>query len=221
MEIDFWAALKKPPQILHKFSMMDSYPEFTINIVSIKKYKFNQRSEKKMKKTLIIFTMVAALMATIGYSVLAFGPAAGRGPGQGGRMGMRNAGGNGLAAELKLTPEQQRKLLAIRQQFQKDTQDLRFEVQQKMLDLRELWSAKPLNQAALESKAKEVTALRVQLATKSQTMQDKMKAVLTPEQLKLFNERTPRGNGGFGGGRMKDGRGYGMNQAWGNCPALR
>jgi Spy/CpxP family protein refolding chaperone len=173
-----------------------------------------------MKKTLIIFTIAAMLITTIGYSVLAYGPASGRGRGQGGRMGMRNGGGNGFMAELKLTSEQQQKLLVIRQQFQKDTQNLRFEMQQKNLELRQLWSAKPLNQAAIESKTKEVTALRVQITAKRDTMQEKVKAVLTPEQLKLYNEWTPGGNGGFGGGRMKGGRGYGMNQAWRNCPAL-
>lgn len=173
-----------------------------------------------MKKTLIIFTIVAMLIATIGYSVLAYGPASGSGRGQGGRMGMRNGGGNGFMAELKLTSEQQQKLLVIRQQFQKDTQNLRFEMQQKNLELRQLWSVKPLNQAAIGSKTKEVTALRVQITAKRDTMQEKMKAILTPEQLKLYNERTPGGNGGFGGGRMKGGRGYGMNQAWRNCPAL-
>jgi Spy/CpxP family protein refolding chaperone len=93
-------------------------------------------------------------------------------------------------------------------------------MQQKNLELRQLWSVKPLNQAAIGSKTKEVTALRVQITAKRDTMQEKMKAILTPEQLKLYNERTPGGNGGFGGGRMKGGRGYGMNQAWRNCPAL-
>jgi Spy/CpxP family protein refolding chaperone len=173
-----------------------------------------------MKKTLIMFTIVAVLIGTIGYSALAFGPGQGRGRNQGEGMGMRNGRSHGLMAELNLTPEQQQKMLAIRQQFQKDTQNIRFELQKKHLDLRQLWTAKPLNQAAIERETKEMAALRVQITTKAQAMLEKMKAVLTPEQLKFFNERAIKGHGGFDGGRMHGGRGFGMNQDCQNCTAV-
>jgi Spy/CpxP family protein refolding chaperone len=175
-----------------------------------------------MKKILISLTIAAMLIGTIGYTVLACGPASERRQGPDGRMGMRNGGGNGFAEELKLSFEQQRKLLTIRQQFQKDTQDLRFKLQQKNLELRELWSARTLNQAAIESKAQEVTALRVRLKTQGRAMLDKVKAVLTPEQLKLFDKGAGahRGDGRFDGGREKGDRGNGMDRAWGMGPDL-
>ena len=108
---------------------------------------------------------------------------------------------------LDLTPDQQQKILVIQQDFQKETLSLRFEMQKKNMELRQLWAAKPLNQAAIDPKTKEITALNVQLTTKAQAMQEKIKSVLIPEQLKKANDNNIFGYGpGFGGPGMRGGR---------------
>ena len=101
-----------------------------------------------------------------------------------------------------------RKLLEIRQDYQRETQTIRFEMQKKQLELRQLWSASTLNRSAIEAKEKEVTGLRVQLVTKARAMRDKMKNILTAEQLKKLEENGFNRNPGAGvrgrrgGGRM-------------------
>lgn len=137
-----------------------------------------------MKKTLMI-TLVTALMVTmVSLAAFAKGPAPGKpAPGK----------GNPVFAELKLTGEQQEKILAIRQQFEKDTIDLRHDLQRKQRELAKLWSTKPLNQAAIDAKTKEVNALRIRMITKRDAMREEIKAVLTPEQLKIYNEKMEKG----------------------------
>lgn len=149
-----------------------------------------------MKKTLL--TVVVALVMVGAISLAAF---AGNGRGQ----GKNQAGGPRFFEDLNLTSEQQQKLLTIRQDYQKDTQPLRFEMQKKQLELRQLWSAKSLNQSAIESKEKEVTGLRVQMANKVRTMQDKMKSVLTADQLKKLDESGFNCNPGAGGRGLRGG----------------
>lgn len=160
-----------------------------------------------MKKTILITLMAALMVASVSFAAMAKGRGQGQGQGQMMNTEFRGGGrGMGNFAELKLTVDQEKKILEIRQQFQKDTIDLRFEMQKKQLELRELWTAKPLNQSAIEAKTKEVTGLRVQMTNKAQTMFEKMKAVLTPEQQKKLDES------GFNcnpGSRRKNGRGNG------------
>jgi Spy/CpxP family protein refolding chaperone len=105
-------------------------------------------------------------------------------------------GVNGFfAKDLNLTIEQQQKLIAIQQQFQLDTLDLRFAIQLKNIELRELWSAKPLDQEAIETKTKEIAGLRVQFVNKGQAMKEAMKSVLTAEQQKQLDVRMKHRNG--------------------------
>ena len=146
-----------------------------------------------MKKGLA--TIVAlVLLGTISLSAFAYGDGWGR---SGNQMGSPRL----LLKDLNLSPEQQQKLLIIRQDYQKDTQTLRFEMQKKQLELRQLWSAQALNRNEIEAKEKEVASLRVQLVTKVRAMQEKMKGVLTPEQLKKFEEDVKNCNPGAGPGR--------------------
>jgi len=136
--------------------------------------------------------MVVALILVGTISLSAFGYGNNR------RQGPRQMGNTRFYQELNLTPEQQQKILEIRQDFQKDTQSLRFEMQKKQLELRQLWSASTLNRSAIEAKAKEVTGLRVQLVTKARAMQDKIKTILTSEQLKKLEESDFKRNPGTG-----------------------
>jgi Spy/CpxP family protein refolding chaperone len=155
-----------------------------------------------MRKTILIILAAALLIGSLSAGVMAMGR------GQGFNGGQTGAGFGCYNNALNLTADQQQKILAIQQEFQKDTQALRFELQKKNLELRQLWAAKPVNQSAIDAKNKEVTAIQVQMNAKAQAMQEKIKTVLTPEQLTQLNENGSnygpgmRGKGRRGGGRM-------------------
>lgn len=100
-----------------------------------------------------------------------------------------------FAKNLNLTIEQQQKLLAIQQQFQLDTLDLCFAIQLKNIELKELWSTKPLDQEAIETKTKEIAGLKVQFVNKGQAMKEAIKSVLTEEQQKRLDARMKPWNG--------------------------
>jgi Spy/CpxP family protein refolding chaperone len=147
-----------------------------------------------MRKIILIITITALMTGFFAFSAMAYG----MGPGMRPMGHFRN--------DLDLTFDQQQKILAIRQDFQKDTLSLRFDLQEKNLELRQLWEANPLNQTAIEAKTKEVTDLRVQMTTKAQAMHEKIKSVLTAEQLKKLNDNN-RQNYGPGPGRRGGHRG--------------
>ena len=143
-----------------------------------------------MKKTLLTIMVALVMAGTVSLAAFA---------GNARDQGKNQAGISKFFENLNLTSEQQQKLLVIRQDFQKETQPLRFEIQKKQLELRQLWSAESLNQSVIESKEKEVTGLRVQMVNKARTMQDKMKSVLTADQLKKLDESGFNWNPGVGG----------------------
>ncbi len=134
-----------------------------------------------MKKVLLTLLVLALTIGTVSFAALGAAPKAGDSDGA---PGFGPGMGRGFAKKLQLTADQEQKLLAIRQEFQKDTQSIRFDLEKKQLELGQLWGQNPLSQTALENKQKEITGLRVQLVTKQRAMLEKLKAVLTPEQLK-------------------------------------
>jgi len=127
-----------------------------------------------MKK--IIVTLLATVLL-VGALTL---PAAALSP-QGGRD-------NRLTQTLNLTPEQQQKLLDIRQTFQRDTLPIRQHMQRTRLELKQLWAAPQLDQSQIQGKVKEKTDLQIQLVQKRRDLAAKIKAVLTPDQLKTFEK---------------------------------
>jgi Spy/CpxP family protein refolding chaperone len=130
-----------------------------------------------MKKLFLISLVVAVMIGAVSFSAMAFG----KGPGQG--------GGNRFLNGLNLTSDQQQKILEIRQGFEKETLSVRQDLQKKMTELRQLWAADQLNQGQIDAKNKEITGIRIQLTTKSRAMMEKIKAVLTPDQLKQWNDK--------------------------------
>lgn len=102
-------------------------------------------------------------------------------------------------SKLDLSDEQQQQMAEIRRSFEKETIDLRYDFQQKQRELRSLWRADTLNEAAINSKTREVNALKIQLITKSRAMREQLKAILTPEQQEQLEEGFKRpGPGGSG-----------------------
>ncbi|NLW47501.1 MAG: Spy/CpxP family protein refolding chaperone [Firmicutes bacterium] len=127
-----------------------------------------------MKKKLLATLVVAVLVGSISLTTFAMG---------GGQVnGFCEAGLPKICRRLNLTPEQELKILRIRQDFQKETQPLRFEMQRKQLELRHLWAAKILDQSKIETKEKEVSGLRVQIINKARGMREKVENTLTAEQ---------------------------------------
>lgn len=151
-----------------------------------------------MRKTLLTTVIALVLVGVISGSV--FADAYGR------RQRSNQTGSYKIFKNLELTPEQQQKLLAIRQDFQKETQPLRFELQRKQLELRQLWSAQTLNQSAIEAKTKEIAGIRVQMVKKARTMQEKMKSILTAEQRRKWEENFSQPNPGVGRRGRRGGR---------------
>jgi Spy/CpxP family protein refolding chaperone len=159
-----------------------------------------------MRKILLIMISVVLLIGIVAFAAMACGRGAGMGQ-MGAALGYNNT--------LNLTRDQHEKILAIRQDFQKETQKFRFDLQKKNLELRGLWAAQPLNQRAIDAKTKEVTALQVKITAKAREMHDKIKSVLTAEQLKQWDSSGfnsgpgMRGQGRRGGhGRMGLGVGH-------------
>lgn len=133
-----------------------------------------------MKKALFSTIIALVLVGAISLSALAVGCERGK--------GSIERGFPKIYRDLNLSPEQEQKILLIRQDFQKEIQPLRFEMQRKQLELRQLWAAKKLDQNAIETKDKEITGLRVQIINKARAMREKVKNTLTSEQRKQLEE---------------------------------
>jgi Spy/CpxP family protein refolding chaperone len=135
-----------------------------------------------MKKIMLMITLVCLLMGI--FTVSAWAQPANRlGPG-----GLRSEYIARLSHKLGLTFDQRQKMLAIRQDFEKDTLDLRLDMHNKRLELRNLWTADPLDQKAINAKTKDLNGLRVQMINKGRIFRSKLKGVLTSDQFKTLND---------------------------------
>ena len=132
-------------------------------------------------------------------AVFAYGPKAGYGPGACGMAGPR-AGG---PANLNLSKEQQEKMWQAKEKFRNDTQKLRYEVFQKGIEMRALYTDPNADDAKILAKQKELTALRQNLQDKMVQFRLEQRKIFTPDQLKKMSETSY----GPGFGRM--GMGYG------------
>jgi Spy/CpxP family protein refolding chaperone len=161
-----------------------------------------------MKKIMLMVTLVCLLMGI--FTVSAWAQPGNRlGPG-----GLRSEYTARLGHKLGLTLEQRQKMLAIRQDFEKDTLDLRIDMRNKRQELRNLWTVDPLDQKAIDGKTRELNGIRIQMINKGRLFRSKLKAILTPIQLKklkklndIEQERSDRMKGP---GR----RGYCGNRNW-------
>lgn len=84
---------------------------------------------------------------------------------------------------LELSAEQQAEIGQIMLDSQKETLELRNQIQVKQLEMRELRLADELDMEQVKSKLEEIAALQVELRMKAVERQDKVKELLTPEQL--------------------------------------
>jgi Spy/CpxP family protein refolding chaperone len=139
-----------------------------------------------MKKKIGMLLAVVALLALTATSVMAMGPG-GSGCGFGPRFHGPDQGA--WMRHLKLSPEQQEKILDIKQQFEKESLPIRQNLEKKRLELQKLWKAEKPNQNAIENKMKEMVPLKVTLRMKMRAMREAIFNVLTPEQQKQIHDR--------------------------------
>ncbi len=143
--------------------------------------------------------MVLGILALV-TAAYAFGPG-----GMGGRGGCGDCiggfgGGPGGLGNLNLSKEQADRMWQLREKFQTDTRDSRYQMFQARRELRDLYSDPKTDQNALLAKQKEVNELRKRMQDKMAEMKVAARSILTPEQLKQWNEM-PRGRGhGMGRG---------------------
>ena len=104
---------------------------------------------------------------------------------------------------LDLSEEQIAEIRQMMLDFQKETLELRNQIQVKQLEMRELRLASEVDMEQVKSKLEEIADLQIELRMKASERQDKVKELLTPEQLGNFasgfpTQRLNMGSGNFG-----------------------
>lgn len=159
-----------------------------------------------MKKVCVCMLVLGMLvLATASY---AFGP----GGGMGGRGGCDDCiggpgSGQGGLRNLNLSKDQADKMWQLKEKFRTDTRDSRYQMFQARRDLRDLYADPKTDQNALLAKQKEVNALQQKMQDKMAEMKVAARSILTPEQLKQWNEMSQGRGHGMGRGRCMGGFG--------------
>ena len=168
-----------------------------------------------MKKKVFLLALIVAV-AFVFFSVasLASGPAKGNFAGKPGMPNCSSVPEKGFSGKsyaqpfqngelrgimnLDLSEEQVAKIRQIMLDFQKETLELRNQIQLKQLEMRELRLAPEVDLNQVRTKLEEIAALQVELRIKAFERQEKVKEILTPEQLSNFGLGFPmqRSNAG-------------------------
>ncbi|MFZ0450039.1 MAG: periplasmic heavy metal sensor [Desulfatiglandaceae bacterium] len=167
-----------------------------------------------MKKTVTIIGAVL-LVAAIAYPVFAWGPGWG---GMHRSMGWGNGpmyGGNSGYGYGTLDKEQATKLDQLRQNFFKDTNDLRKDLWNKSRELGSVMNAENPDTGKAEALQNEINDLRAKLSQKRLSLQLETRKIVP---------NTERGEGygpGYGHGMMGYGPGYGQGMSgYGHGPGM-
>ena len=137
------------------------------------------------------------------------------------QMGCCSGGaGLGAAAWGDLTPEQQKQVTTLRNDFFKKQETLRSDMAKKRIELMELASKDKPDKEAIEKKKQEVWAAQDAMRNEARAMSTKFRALLTPEQKQKLGPGGP-GFGGMniGGGCALGGSGcgFGRGRGCGGC----
>ena len=120
----------------------------------------------------------------------------------------RQPGRGQVWQDLNLSDEQKKKIEAITDRQRRDGIKARADLELAGLDLRKLMRADAPDRSAINSQIDKVTSMRGTLRKAQVAAMLDMRAVLTPDQLKKWNDARPMGRGGMsgmGGRRMLDG----------------
>jgi Spy/CpxP family protein refolding chaperone len=99
-------------------------------------------------------------------------------------------------AGLQLSKDQIDKMHAIKTRYRQETRDMRYELEQKQLEMRKLFTDPKTDDATLLAKAKELNAVELKLMDKMAEMKIERRKVFTPEQLQKLDR--PRMGGRHG-----------------------
>jgi Spy/CpxP family protein refolding chaperone len=151
------------------------------------------------KKILVILLITALSLTMVSISSFAYAPKQGNFSGYTATPNRFAGQGQGFAGKnftspvqndtprgmfnLELSAEQQAEMREMMLSFQKETLELRNQIQLKQLEMRELRLADELDMEQVKSKLEEIADLQVELRMKAVERQDKVKELLTPEQL--------------------------------------
>lgn len=100
-----------------------------------------------------------------------------------GRFGFNQDGNYRQMRNLELSSEQITQIREMMLDFQKETLELRNQIQVKQLELRELKLSPDLDLNGVKEKLEEISKLHLEIRMKSFERQQEVKGVLTPEQL--------------------------------------
>ena len=116
-------------------------------------------------------------------------------------------------AYLGLSEEQLDKMRELRGRFYNETRDLRYEMAQKQLEMKKLFTDPKTDDATLLAKQKEMSASRVKLMDRMAQMMIEGRKIMTPEQLQKIDQMG-MGPGGMGGMMMPGMMGGPMVGTW-------
>jgi len=106
---------------------------------------------------------------------------------------------------LDLSVEQLTEIKQMMLDFQKETLEFRNQIQAKKLEIKEMMLESSLDMDQVRVKMEEIAQLQVELRMKAFERQDKVKEVLTPEQLESFGLGSPMQKFGMGNYNCKEG----------------
>jgi Spy/CpxP family protein refolding chaperone len=92
-----------------------------------------------------------------------------------------------FASFLNLSTEQRDKMRDLRKRFWADTHDLRYDILQKRLDVKKLFTDPKTDDATLLAKQRELNALRGTLMDKRAQMKIEWRKMLIPEQIQKLD----------------------------------
>ena len=110
---------------------------------------------------------------------------------------------------LDLSKEQKEKMHEMKARHQDATRDLRYDLAQKALEMKKLFTDPKTDDATLLAKQKELNSIIFKLIEKRGEMRIEWRKILTPEQIKKL-DRMPMGHG------MECGEGHGMGPGMGH-----
>jgi Spy/CpxP family protein refolding chaperone len=159
------------------------------------------------KASLLLLTLGTASAVALsqgGQGPGTMGQGMGRGMGQGMGRGM----GQGMvwhradmAKKLNLSDQQQKEMQNLRIELQKKNIPLESKIRLARLEIQHLMLADKPDKAAIETQMRSVSDLELQVKLNGLDHQFAVRALLTPEQLKIWQEN--RGNGPMGNRRIR------------------
>lgn len=136
------------------------------------------------------FTMIVCALLWIGLAAVAFAAppdSSPPGPPQGFHKDHGPAAHHEFHSPLNLSQEQRGKMREIRDRFWADTHDLRYNMVEKRIEMRKLFTDPKADDAALMATQKELHDIMLKLMDRKAQMKIEWRKVLTPEQIRMLD----------------------------------